>query len=130
MPAGRPTDYTEEVVSAAREYIDNFQEHGQSIPSVVGLCKVINRARSTVYLWAEDEDKEFSDILGQIAERQELELASKGLTGDFNATITKLMLTKHGYSDKTDNTHAGPNGGPIKTQSNVFNFTPVGGDDA
>jgi hypothetical protein len=29
-------------------------------------------------------------------------LIDGGLIGDFNPTITKLMLTKHGYSDKQE----------------------------
>ena len=33
----------------------------------------------------------------------------------FDSGLTKLVLGKHGYHDKMDNTHSGPNGGPIKT---------------
>jgi len=32
-------------------------------------------------------------------------LVNKGLTGDFNATITKLMLANHGYSEKQSIDH-------------------------
>ena len=41
--------------------------------------------------------------------KQEKDLINKGLTGDFNSTITKLILTKHGYSDKQDIDHSGIN---------------------
>ena len=34
-------------------------------------------------------------------------LIAKGLKGEFNASITKLMLTKHGYTDKQDVTTGG-----------------------
>ena len=51
-----------------------------------------------LYAWAKDENKrEFSDILDQINTKQECVLLDNGLTGKFNASITKLMLGKHGY---------------------------------
>jgi hypothetical protein len=33
---------------------------------------------------------------------QESKLLNEGLKGNFNATITKLILTKHGYSDRIE----------------------------
>ena len=69
---------------------------------VVGLCSFIERSKSIIYDWEKDETKQFSDILKAIKEIQCLELFNKSLTGDYNATMSKLMLTKHGYSDKLD----------------------------
>lgn len=103
MVNGRPVEHTQEIEDIAWDYIETFNsKHGQVIPSVVGLCKVINRARSTLYKWAEEEDKNFSDIIDKIMESQQIELVNNGLKGDFNSTITKLMLTKHGLSDRQD----------------------------
>jgi hypothetical protein len=34
--------------------------------------------------------------------KQERQLISGGLTNEFNSAITKMMLTKHGYTDKTE----------------------------
>lgn len=104
---GRPTDYSEEVAKLALEYVSddessNYLSHNHGVPSVVGLCRVINRARSTVYKWAEEDDKEFSDILDILMDFQHLTLVSGGLKNTLNPTITKLMLTKHGYSDRQD----------------------------
>jgi hypothetical protein len=98
----RPTDWSEEVEAQAWDYVDNFAEHGHAIPSVVGLCKVLNRGKSTIYDWAKDDAKGFSDILNAINENQELVTFNKALTGDYNATIAKLLLGKHGYHDKAD----------------------------
>ncbi|WP_415843310.1 terminase small subunit [Xenorhabdus thuongxuanensis] len=39
-----------------------------------------------------------------------MKLINKGLTGDFNSTIAKMMLTKHGYSDKQEIDHRSPDG--------------------
>lgn len=47
-----------------------------------------------------DESVEFSDTLEAIKTIQENELLNKGLTGEFNSTIAKLMLSNHCYSDK------------------------------
>jgi len=107
MPAGRPSDYTPEIVEAAWAYANGgWQEAGDPVPSVAGLACEIGVHRETCYAWAKHEDKEFSDILGKIAEEQERNLVKGGLGGDFNGSITKMMMTKHGYSDRIhqDNT--------------------------
>ena len=98
--AGRPTKYTEALEEKAGEYLNEYRELGHIIPSVVGLCKFIEVARSTIYEWAKDESRPvFSDILAQIDESQELDLLNGGLGGTMNPTVTKMVLTKHGYSD-------------------------------
>lgn len=115
MPAGRPTDCTPGLIEKAWEYIGNdkeknYQFHQHVVPSIVGLCRVINISRSAIYRWAEEEGNEFKDILEEIMDSQHFELANKGLAGDTNAAITKLMLTKHGYSDKQETEHSVPEG--------------------
>ena len=52
---------------------------------------------------AVEEYKEFSDALSMIHTSQEAGLLNNGLTGKFNAHITKLVLSKHGYNDNQDN---------------------------
>ena len=99
MAIGRPKALTDKVKQQAQNYIDNFEDHGHAIPSVVGLCSVINRSRQTLYNWA-NTDSDFLDILEAINERQELVTLNKSLTGEYNATIAKLLLGKHGYTDK------------------------------
>lgn len=100
MGAGRPTTYTDEVLELAHDYVDNCPN---TVPLVVGLCKHIGRSKATVYNWAQDDDKkEFLDILKQIEEDQHMMLVEGGLSSSFNSNITKMMLTKHGYSDKVE----------------------------
>ena len=99
----RPTSYTEEIALEAWAYLDGGWEDAEhAVPSVVGLCAVINRAKSTIYDWAQDPEKEFSDILSAIKEKQELVTFNRALRGDYNAAIAKLLLGKHGYHDKQD----------------------------
>src|SRR5210317_1091743 len=100
--AGRPTNYTPEVQEQAEHYLEHWEEFDHAIPSVVGLCGVVNRSRSTLYKWAEDEKHPFSDILRKINEVQEETLLSRGLTGQYNATIAKLVMGKHGYKDQVN----------------------------
>lgn len=102
----RPTDYSDAILEATREYIDG----NAVVPTVAGLSRHLGIARSTIYDWASQEDKkEFSDIIESLLSKQEEELIAKGLSGQFNPTITKLILTKHGYSDqqKVDQTLSG-----------------------
>lgn len=110
---GRPTKWSPELEEQAWAYIEEYEKHGDAFPSVVGLCKAINRSRSVLYTWASDETKNFKDILATINEHQELVALNKGITGEYNATIVKLLLGKHGYHDKVDSTHASPEGGPV-----------------
>lgn len=114
MPGGRPTTYDQETIDSGWAYVDQYQKYGHAFPSVVGLCKVINRSRTTIYDWASQDDNEFSYILEAINESQELVAWDKGMTGDYNASLVKLLLGKHGYHDKQDNSVSGPGGGPIE----------------
>ena len=99
MAGGRPTDYTPELTEKAQEYIDSDVD---AVHSVVGLCLHIGIAKSTAYRWVEEGNAQFKDILDTVSALQERELVNSGLTNAFNASITKLMLTKHGYTDKVE----------------------------
>lgn len=63
MGAGRPTTYTQEVIDKARDYLIEYESCGEVIPTVVGLCRFIGRAKSTVYKWVsvDDFEKHLSD---------------------------------------------------------------------
>ena len=98
----RPTKYSPELLAQAQDYLENYTT---VIPSHIGLAYHLNIANSTMYAWAKEKGKEeFSEMLDKIMQLQFIELSDKGLTGDFNAAITKLVLTKHNYTDKVDQT--------------------------
>ena len=97
---GRPTKLTEEIIKQAENYIaGDWMTLGHVMPSAVGLAKVIGVSKKTLYNWADNND-EFLHILAELNTEQEFTLLNKGLTGEFNTAITKLVLTKHDYSDK------------------------------
>jgi hypothetical protein len=90
------------MVDKAMDYLANFQKHDDLIPSAAGLGFALGVAKSTIYKWAEVHP-EFSDTLELINQAQEKFLLRGGLSGDFNATIAKLALANHAYSDKVEN---------------------------
>lgn len=119
MAFGRPTTYNDEVLKRSYEYLECFTDRKkqkeltprQLFPSIEGLCRYIGRARSTVYKWASDEGKEdFSDIVNGINEMQHLILQNEGASGVFNPTIAKLLLAKHGHSDRVEQDHKSSDG--------------------
>jgi hypothetical protein len=104
MAGGRPTKYTPELIERAKEYANGqYEIIGDVIPTIAGLANYLDIVRDTVHEWVKEEDKkEFSDIVAKMLQSQESILVAKGLDGKFNASITKLLLTKHGYSDKVE----------------------------
>lgn len=103
MPAGRPTKYTPELLDMAENYLKNWESEGRFIPSNLTLARILGIGTSTLYDWANDKDKKrFSDILERINDLQHEVLLNNGLSGEFNSTITKLVLGKHGYSEKQE----------------------------
>lgn len=108
MPAGRPSTYSEDVLTRTFEYIYNYNDHGDVIPTVAGLAIFLGCVKSTCYEWAKTHPK-FSNALEQLSQTQEKALLNGAIPGKYNSTITKLVLHNHGYSDKsqTDITSGG-----------------------
>jgi hypothetical protein len=102
----RPTLYSQEVVEKSRYYLDNFdKEFEDVIPQIASLALHIGVARKTLYEWAQEEGKEdFCNIFEAVKGKQEKTLVNGSLLGDMNPAISKMLLTKHGYSDKVDST--------------------------
>lgn len=126
----RPTILTDELKNRARLYIKECEDEETEfhktrgttsdgyerlvrvrLPTVEGLAVYLDVARSTLYKW-KDENKEFSDIIDKLLEKQADMLISKGLSGDYNPTIAKVLLTKHGYREGLE--HTGNEGGAIQ----------------
>lgn len=104
---GRPSKYDTDIIDKTSAYYDkmlNAHKAGAvGFPSIAELSLEIGVSRKVIYEWLKDEDKQqFRDICEKILALQELSLHDNGLIGKFNATITKLMLTKHGYVEKTE----------------------------
>lgn len=110
---GRPPKW-QDAIDPAWEYINGgFQNENDVVPTVAGLAVSVGCARETIHAWAR-EHEEFSHIVRALMSKQEKMLANGGILGEYNASITKLLLTKHGYSEKTETAHTGPDGGPVQ----------------
>ena len=103
VQAGRPTKYSDDMLSNSHYYIQNYDKLGQAIPTAAGLAVYLGVAKSTIYKWVEGGKRPaFSDVLEYLSNSQESLLINNGLKGTFNSTITKLVLCKHNYSDKPE----------------------------
>jgi len=102
-PGGRPTKYHEGMPDNVRGYLNDYIDLGHVIPTKAGLSIYLKIAKDTITEWCKQDDKVlFSVALRELEAEQEMKLLSGGLSGDYNATIAKLGLGNHGYSDKQD----------------------------
>lgn len=98
--AGRPSKYNPELQAKADDYVlFGFEDQGDVVPSVAGLCCYLGIVRSTAHEWR-DKYPRFSVTLEAISVKQENIALNGALGGQLNATIAKLVLANHGYSDK------------------------------
>lgn len=116
---GRPPEYGEEILKKAYEYLNECIDTREPIlnekneivgsrnvvkvPTKGGLAVFLNVSRDTLYDWA-GKYQEFSDIMERMGALQEERLINKGLGGEYNSTISKVLLTKHGYREGLDAT--------------------------
>lgn len=115
MAGGRPTKYTDETNDLALNYIKNYADDGDAIPSIEGLAPAVGVSRETVREWGvSGKHPEFSVTLALLQAEQKRVLVNKGLTGDYNSNIVKLALANHGMSDKQEVMLGGQPGNPIE----------------
>lgn len=110
---GRPTEYSQEIIEKTLEYlstctdIEEDKENGikkqVNLPSIEGLAYEIKVNKDTIYEWCKIH-KDFSDVIDDLRAKQAKVLLNKGLSGDYNPTIAKVLLTKHGYREGIDQT--------------------------
>jgi len=150
MYATRPTKLTDELIEECRKYVESRSGMDSMPPSVAGLSVAVKVNRTTLHNWradytnasgdengcgmTEDELKakkerwvEFCNIFDDLQARQEEKLLDGGLSNSYNSTITKLILTKHGYTDRVENS-----GEQVIRQTVINRFTPdqdEGGDE-
>ena len=103
-PGGRPTKYLPELLDKAYDYSINYSDYNDLVPTLAGLAHVIEVNKATIQEWISHKDKkEISVLCKSIMEQQERGLITNGLNGTYNHNITKLMLSKHGYTDQQGN---------------------------
>lgn len=121
---GRPTKYKKDTNQKALGYILSCDENyitlqkpvvrdgvvGEEtivkkeikLPTIQGLSLLLDVNADTLYEWAKHYP-EFSDTLGKLKKKQAEMLIQNGLSGDYNQTIAKLILSaNHGMNEKTE----------------------------
>lgn len=100
---GRPTKYDSSILTKSIEYLGTYKDNGEQIPTRAGLAIYLGLDRETVTNWANDGEKpEFSRIIRALDAGQEVDALSGGLSGEYNAKIATLVLSKHGYQERPD----------------------------
>jgi hypothetical protein len=120
---GRPEEYKEDYISKVDEYLssrqdqeyefhktrgdksDSFEEKIKvKLPTVEGFALFIGVNKTSLYEW-EKKHPLFSNALDKIRHEQMQRLLDKGLSGDYNPVIAKLILSSnHGFREKSDMT--------------------------
>lgn len=117
---GSPSKLTPELIAKAAEYLVVFRSEGDLIPTVAGLSCYLGVSRSSIYNY-KGKNQDFLDTIEQLDSLQEKMLINGGLSSDFNAAITKLIMSNHGYSEKqvVDNTSSDGSMVPMPTRIEI-----------
>jgi hypothetical protein len=120
----RPTIYSKEMIAKTKQYIEDCNsdyvivkrpyvdndgkekekvevKYEVNLPTIEGLAYELDVHKDTIYAWRK-EKPEFSYLIERLLSKQAKQLVNKGLSGDYNSTIAKVILTKHGYREGTD----------------------------
>ena len=99
---GRPTKYKPEFCDLTK-YLKHCQAK-KELPSLTGYAVYLHIAEATIQNWGKEHD-EFLASLRKLLTIEKQVLMNRGLTGDYNSTITKLILSSNfGMTERVDQT--------------------------
>jgi len=110
---GRPSEYDPKFCDEVDKYLSENQDKyiryrsisinlKVKLPTIEGFSAFLNVSKTTIYSWA-SEHEEFLNALEKILQEQHNRLINSGLSGEYNSTIAKLILSaNHGMSDRID----------------------------
>jgi len=128
----RPTDYKEEYIEEVEKYLneceDEYDEFHKTrgdksdsyqrlltvnLPTIEGFALRLDVSEKTIYNWR-DKHPKFLQSLSKIKREQKKRLLDSGLSGDYNPTIAKLILSSnHGMVERKDVTTDGEKLQPV-----------------
>lgn len=117
----RPTLYKKEMIGQIDDYLekckDNYKEIATKdpkvtkirfrvhIPTLEGFAEYLNTSDDNLKNWGK-KHKRFFTAMQKIKAKQKTRLIEMGLSGEYNSTITKLMLSaNHGMSEQVGIDH-------------------------
>lgn len=68
-------------------------------PSVEGLAAYLDTTKANVERWRRDNPF-FNELVEKVLNAQAVRLINGGLSGQYNPSIAKVMLSRHGYIEK------------------------------
>lgn len=106
---GRPSEYSEEYIDKVDHYLaqceDTLTERGKlqvRLPTIEGFSIYLGVSKKSLYNWR-DKHPDFLHALEKIETEQKERLLNMGLSGDYNPTIAKLVLSaNHNMREKTE----------------------------
>lgn len=112
---GRPTKYRKEMIELVDEYLEYSKDEWENIekenkesgkrlrvklPSFEGFAIYLDTLTSNLVNWGK-KHKKFLVALEKIPQEQKKRLIEMGLSGDYNSTIAKLVLSaNHDMTEK------------------------------
>ena len=98
--------HKDEEVQVVRQSSEKYEMYDNKLkvklPTLKGFARFIDVNESTLYEW-DKAYPDFSKSLDKIRVEQHDRLINAGLSGDYNSTIAKLILSSnHGMSDRTE----------------------------
>jgi len=144
-PGGRPTKYSADILKKTFEYLANCEDEvftfhrtegmtsntferrvKVNLPSIEGLSIYLNVHRDTIQEWR-SKHPEFSVALEKLNALQCQRLIQGGLSGDYNPTIAKLVLSaNHGMKERVDQT---TDDKPLPANVTVNNYHQLSDDE-
>jgi len=121
MKMGAPTKYKPEFCQMVDIYLEQNQDKREiqiskgnkvigltvKLPTVEGFSLMLGVNKVVLYTWEKKYD-DFRNALDKIRVEQKQRLLNMGLSGDYNSTIAKLILSSnHGMVERQDVTTAG-----------------------
>lgn len=120
---GRPTLYNEDILKKLQKYIDEAEDEELEVvsaislkgtemyrrklkvhlPTVEGAALYLGISKRTIYDW-EEIHPAFLHLMEDLRAKQARMLMENGLNGDYNPTIAKVLLSKHGYREGIEQT--------------------------
>jgi hypothetical protein len=100
--AGRPVEYTPEVLERINEELEEYIETGKGLPSVTEFAFKHDYRRASLY-----DHEELSYNIEKVRLKRELALEKLGFSGKSNATMAIFSLKQLGWRDKQEIEHVG-----------------------